>query len=359
MKIMEKDWFSFLPLVEVKIMLWTGNTSVKGNGEAILGRGLAKQIKEKWGVVPKRTGATLETLEFLGSFPVKMPGKPAGAPQRVYKPAVIRVGSIGKEGHPARKELYMFPVKLGWWQKADLELIKAMATQLKELCKATDGYVVMNFPAIGNGGLDYNVVLSALKPILGGVKNLILVTNPPKKGDSTKKDLGKPAPKKRFITITGTGKPTSEEFKILRTIAEYFDRHGFIVRSGGSPGSDQAVKYCLNKEIYIPWEGYNKTLAYGKRYTVSELTPKVKELVSKVYQGTHMQAHSPSVYQLLGYGLDQPSEAVFYIASENKDRVLGTTATAVYLAKELGIQSYNIRNLSIEDLRQAIKEVKK
>lgn len=108
------------------------NGSVRKDGACVMGRGVAKQFKDKYGGIDFQLGALIKEY---GS-----------------KVQLI-VGRI-----------YAFPVKHDWADAADLELIRTSCRQLMELverdCK--EGRWYLPTPGCGNGQLDFATVLPVL-----------------------------------------------------------------------------------------------------------------------------------------------------------------------------------------------------
>lgn len=117
----------------------TTNGTVKTNGEAVMGRGIALQAKERF------------------------PGLSYDLGQEILK-----LGNIlhywGQEG------LLFFPVKHNWWEKADISLIERSAEQLRDFFDATiKDYpvpVCLVRPGCGNGQLDWKDVRPVLEKYL-------------------------------------------------------------------------------------------------------------------------------------------------------------------------------------------------
>ncbi len=107
------------------------NGSVKTNGEAVMGRGLALQAKRKYPDVPKKLG---ESIRVNGNI-------------------VCQAPSVG---------LIFFPVKHKWFEVADLKLIEKSAKELKDAVGNRDETVFLPRVGCGNGKLDWKDV----KPIL-------------------------------------------------------------------------------------------------------------------------------------------------------------------------------------------------
>lgn len=113
----------------------TTNRTVKKNGEAVMGRGCAKEAAERHPWLPKRLGERLQT-----------------------KGNVVQAFRISPE-QGMTMTLLSFPVKHNWWEKASLNLI---IQSTRDLVRAVDlmkwEHVVMPRPGCGNGGLKWETV---------------------------------------------------------------------------------------------------------------------------------------------------------------------------------------------------------
>lgn len=116
----------------------TTNGTVKKNGEVVMGRGCAKEAKDKYPWLPKRIG---KKIQNVGN----------------------RLFIIYDLRFPHGEVLITFPVKYNWWDQADLGLIEVSCAQL-EMAATLNGFkkIVMPRPGCGNGKLSWEEV----KPIL-------------------------------------------------------------------------------------------------------------------------------------------------------------------------------------------------
>ena len=109
----------------------TTNGTVKKNGEAVMGRGVALEAKQKFPGIAADLG--------------------------------IPLSRIGNHVFWLEDRIFSFPVKHEWYQKADIKLIERSCLELENLTtdkKVEKIYMVR--PGCGNGGLDWKDV----KPIL-------------------------------------------------------------------------------------------------------------------------------------------------------------------------------------------------
>lgn len=125
----------------------TTNGTVKRNGEAVMGRGCAKEAAERFPWVQLALGALLRDRG-----------------NHVHQLGYDDWGVL----------IYSFPVKHNWWEKADLALIARSAHELMEEIKAC-GFenVLLPRPGCGNGGLRWEDVRPVLEPILDGRVTII------------------------------------------------------------------------------------------------------------------------------------------------------------------------------------------
>lgn len=127
---------------EVDAFVITTNGFVKKNGEAVMGRGCAKEASTYWPKFPK----------LLGNH-INKNGNVVG---------LFTYGSF-QDGMTA---IFTFPVKYNWWEKADSNLIEKSC---KELVNYVESIwfgkmikIAIPRPGCGNGQLDWEDV----KPIL-------------------------------------------------------------------------------------------------------------------------------------------------------------------------------------------------
>lgn len=113
----------------------TTNGSIKRNGQAVMGRGVAAQAKERYPELPRSLGYDLS--------------------QRGIRCFIVRPGLI------------VFPVKFCWTEKASLRLIRKSTQELALLANDNlDKVVVLPRPGCGNGGLSWAEVEPVIAPLL-------------------------------------------------------------------------------------------------------------------------------------------------------------------------------------------------
>ena len=119
--------------------IFTGNAFVKNNGALVMGRGIAKQVRDTFRGIDVRLGTAITAAKLQGA-------------------------SGNFYGTIVGKKIGVFQVKYHWSDKADLGLIAKSAEMLLEIANNHPSKTFhMNFPGIGNGHLKYEDVLPLLE----------------------------------------------------------------------------------------------------------------------------------------------------------------------------------------------------
>lgn len=114
------------------IILVTTNAFVKRNGELVMGRGAARELKERVPEISKVFGSWINN----------------------------HCADTKKYGIMFYKSYGAFQVKYNWWESANLSLINYSTNMLIEILNLSTimKTVSMNFPGVGNGKLAYEDV---------------------------------------------------------------------------------------------------------------------------------------------------------------------------------------------------------
>lgn len=148
---------------------------------------------------------------------------------------------------------------------------------------------------------------------------------------------------------TGIGsRQTPPEILVLMTrIAHALDAQGYTLRSGGAAGADTAfAQGATRREIFLPWPNFNGVrdgiVVHGTAWAQAEaLARTIHPAWIHLSRGA-ARLHTRSIFQVLGAGLDQPSQFVLFWAPEQSGAVQGGTRTAVVLARQRGIPCFNL-----------------
>ena len=167
-----------------------------------------------------------------------------------------------------------------------------------------------------------------------------------------------------WYTGIGSRKVPSDIVFQMESFAAKMALMNYTLRSGGADGSDVAFERGCdaqhgNKEIYLPWKGFNKNdsdlydcynkthetmakLVYGPRW--NEITDPVKRLMTR------------NTAQVVGLDVIDVAYSEFVVCwtpdgcetSKKRSRKTGGTGQAIALADELGIPVFNLANDSFD-----------
>lgn len=117
----------------------TTNGYIKSNGEAVMGRGVALQAKNKFPELPRILGKHIR--------------------ENGNRPGLLI--------YTGQYSIFSFPVKHHWKEKADLDLIiKSSQYMMDEADRFRAESILLPKPGCGNGQLDWEVIKILLKDIL-------------------------------------------------------------------------------------------------------------------------------------------------------------------------------------------------
>lgn len=160
--------------------------------------------------------------------------------------------------------------------------------------------------------------------------------------------------KPRYYTGIGARVTPDEILEKITNTACYLSLLGYRLRSGNADGADLAFQIGAKGlgedkyDIYVPWEGFNKERGTAINNIVPSKMSEAMEIASTIHPNwskcteTSKKFHARNVCQVLGDDLDTPSSFVLYWAEERGGIVQGGTATAVNLARKLGIPAISV-----------------
>lgn len=151
----------------------------------------------------------------------------------------------------------------------------------------------------------------------------------------------------KYYTGIGSRETPREILDVMKRLATALERKGYILRSGGAGGADDAFENGVvnpqMKNIYLPWKGFNGRTSsfYNIPDKCFELAQTIHPAWNKCSQGAQ-KLHARNTQQVLGTNLDSPSQ--FVVCWTSNGLAIGGTATAINLAIANGINVYNLRN---------------
>lgn len=165
----------------------------------------------------------------------------------------------------------------------------------------------------------------------------------------------------KFYGGIGSRDSPPEIMETMTLIASKLEERGYILRSGGAQGADQAfedgIKDHTKMRIFLPFDGFNdKNHGYGyiAKYSVKDVDNAHNAVVTYHPIGYRLQGKS---YKLMARnyhqvcGLDGEKNSEFIIcwtpdgATTKTTRNTGGTGQAIRIANALSIPVYNLKNI--------------
>lgn len=173
----------------------------------------------------------------------------------------------------------------------------------------------------------------------------------------------------KYYAGIGSRNTPVEIIEIMTNVAATLEKAGYILRSGGAKGSDVAFESGVliesNKEIYLPWRGFNdstselyldniKESQYTAAYLMAENFYHSK--LSKAPDNT-IKYMTRNSFQVMGRDFINPSEFIICWTKDGKDS--GGTGQAIRIAKFYKIPVFNLKNvIDREQLSNKLLEIK-
>ena len=160
----------------------------------------------------------------------------------------------------------------------------------------------------------------------------------------------------KIYTGIGSRQTPSETIKLIHRISIKMNEMNFLLRSGGADGSDSAFEeFSTNKEIYLPWDGFNGRNHDGESYfdylqcpawslaktSVDAFHPKPESLSAA---GRRLMARNSM--QIFGRDYKSPTNVVICWTKGGKE--IGGTSQALRIARSAGIPILNLGIPKIE-----------
>ena len=161
----------------------------------------------------------------------------------------------------------------------------------------------------------------------------------------------------KYYAGIGSRQTPEEECRWLIDYASRLERLGYILRSGGANGADLAcedgVKDPKNKEIYLPWKGFNGS--YSELYLESFTDSMYAEAyeLAKTFYHSDLNKASHAVKKLMTRNTLQVFGQTPGLMKNASEFILcwtpaglndGGTGQALRIANHYGIKVYNIKN---------------
>lgn len=160
---------------------------------------------------------------------------------------------------------------------------------------------------------------------------------------------------KHFYTGIGNRLTPKELLPVLESIAKILAKKGYVLRSGGAEGADEAFEQgCLKvagaKEIYLPWASFrskpvNKDGYFYTREYDYEAYKKAKAMAQTFHPAwdrlpdAAKMHHTRNVHQVLGLDVMTPSD--FVVCYDSALQSSGTKQ-AIRIADHVKVPVFNL-----------------
>lgn len=173
----------------------------------------------------------------------------------------------------------------------------------------------------------------------------------------------------KAYTGVGSRECPSDILKLMESVGFALASAGWTLRSGGAVGADQAFERGMLRyvdsvetaswtpaEIYLPWDGYEDHTKKSHRglnilpnmihFDTESIAEGMAMAVHPAWDACKQGArkmHTRNVFQVLGRTLDAPSKMLIaWTRLDKHGNPKGGTATAINLAKENGVNTFNL-----------------
>lgn len=154
----------------------------------------------------------------------------------------------------------------------------------------------------------------------------------------------------RQLTYAGIGPRSTPDYAqaTMTAIADELYKRSWLLRSGRAVGADQAFEIGAKdqKEIFLPWEGYNGASSDGRCFAKLPVTPRQIEIAQQAHpawdkcsDGARMLL-CRNVPIILGENLDDPVKCV--ITWLPRAYYTGGTKHALNIASLWGIPVFDV-----------------
>lgn len=165
----------------------------------------------------------------------------------------------------------------------------------------------------------------------------------------------------KVYTGIGSRETPQEALDTMETMAEKLASRGWVVRTGGAPGADDAFAQGARSheaaaaELYLPWEDFNgwtwETLSVARKTPQEEAYAIAEQYHPAWFRlGKGGRAlHARNVHQVLGFDVTAPQLTSFIVCWTKNGKLVGGTAQALRLAEAYKIPVFNLGTPGVLD----------
>lgn len=157
----------------------------------------------------------------------------------------------------------------------------------------------------------------------------------------------------RKLTYVGIGaqETPNNVLELMTTISHELARADWVLRTGMALGGDTAFYKGASKgageiEIFIPWNGFNKSPKNTPQFIIPNMNDKLQDLCRRIHAKWDKLSkgakalHARNACQILGLELDKPADMVVCWTENGLGQ--GTTSHTLRLANLWGIPVFDL-----------------
>lgn len=162
----------------------------------------------------------------------------------------------------------------------------------------------------------------------------------------------------------GATKTPQDVLNLITLVSAQMSEMNWMLRTGGADGADNAfAEGTANREIHLPWNGYNKLWqSAGRGVHVPCISKEIQEITAAhhPYWDNLSQGAKKLMYRnttiLLGKELEAHAKLV--ICWTRKDEITGGTGHGMRIASAYGIPVFNLASdRDINDLQEFVNYI--
>jgi hypothetical protein len=148
----------------------------------------------------------------------------------------------------------------------------------------------------------------------------------------------------------GARKTPNHILRDMTFISKKLDNEGYILRTGGALGADNAfLKGSTNSEVFLPWKYYNGEVS--SNISPSEEAFAIAEKFHPAWYNctsSTRSLHARNAHIILGNELNDPVN--FVICYTPRGELIGGTALGIRIAEHYKIPIFNLGNQSMDQI---------
>lgn len=165
----------------------------------------------------------------------------------------------------------------------------------------------------------------------------------------------------KYYAGIGSRETPEKILRLMTTLGRILCEAGYILRSGGAPGADEAFEKLVpqeKKEIFLPWKGFNNNPS--SLYTIYQKEIQIAKDVLPYYSHMKPAAQklmSRNVKQVLGELTSDKSEFVLCYTkdgAQEREEVTNKTGGTGMAIKVAGLYAVPVYNLGKPSTLEAV-----